>query len=315
MNDNFEIELREIDKKLIEIKTFIKSTGIDLSGEVEALEYRKNELMKTLYENLEPWEKVQIARNKNRPNYKDYIDGMIDGFVELHGDRYFMDDGAIVGGIGYIDGIPITIICHAKGKNTEENIYRNFGSPYPEGYRKALRLMKQAEKFNRPIICLIDTQGAYCGIGAEERGQGEAIARNLFELSDINTPIVSVIIGEGGSGGALALGVADKVLMLENAIYSVISPEGCASILMKDSSKADEAAKVLKLTAENLLELKVIDDIIKEPIGGAHNDIDFTVKNTKKAILDILLGLLELDKESLIEERYSKIRNIGAYIE
>ena len=175
---------------------------------------------------LDPWEIVQIARNKNRPNYKDYIDGMVDGFVELHGDRYYKDDEAIVGGIGYLNGIPVTIISHAKGKNIEENIKRNFGSPYPEGYRKALRLMKQAEKFKRPIICLIDTQGAYCGIGAEERGQGEAIARNLLELSDLKTPIISVVIGEGGSGGALALGIADKVFMLENSIYSVISPEG-----------------------------------------------------------------------------------------
>lgn len=313
--ENFELELKEIERKLEEIRKFIGSTGIDLSGEIEALEKRKKEINQEVYSNLTPWQKVQIARNKNRPNYSDYISGMIEGFVELHGDRYFKDDEAIVGGIGYLDGIPVTIISHAKGKNTEENIRRNFGSPYPEGYRKALRLMKQAEKFKRPVICLIDTQGAYCGIGAEERGQGEAIARNLLELSDLKTPVISVVIGEGGSGGALALGVADRVLMLENAIYSVISPEGCASILMKDSSKADEAAKVLKLTAEDLLELKVIDGIIKEPVGGAHNDTEITVRNTKKALVENLRKLIDIDKETLLEERYSKIREIGVFVE
>ncbi|MDP4091702.1 MAG: acetyl-CoA carboxylase, carboxyltransferase subunit beta, partial [Bacillota bacterium] len=191
-------------------------------------------------EKRDPWEIVQLARTKNRPNYKDYIEGMIDGFVEMHGDRNYRDDKSIVGGVGCLKGIPVTVISIAKGKSLEENMKRNFGSPYPEGYRKALRLMKQAEKFKRPIICLIDTAGAYCGVGAEERGQGEAIARNLLEMSDLKTPVISVVIGEGGSGGALALGVADKVFMLENSIYSVISPEGCASILMKDSSKADE---------------------------------------------------------------------------
>ena len=216
---------------------------------------------------------------------------MVDGFVELHGDRCYKDDDAIVGGVGYLKGIPVTIISHAKGKNIEENIKRNFGSPYPEGYRKALRLMKQAEKFKRPIICLIDTQGAYCGIGAEERGQGEAIARNLLELSDLKTPIISVVIGEGGSGGALALGIADKVFMLENSIYSVISPEGCASILMKDSSKADEASRILKLTSQDLMGLNVIDGIIDEPSGGAHNDVDSTVKNVKDTIYKNLLEL------------------------
>jgi acetyl-CoA carboxylase carboxyl transferase alpha subunit len=313
--DNLEIELKELERKLIEIKNFIESSGINLSSEVDTLEKRIIEINEEIYRNPDPWKKVQIARNKNRPNYKDYIDGMIDGFVELHGDRYFKDDGAIVGGVGYINGIPVTIISHAKGKSTEENISRSFGSPYPEGYRKALRLMKQAEKFNRPIICLIDTQGAYCGIGAEERGQGEAIARNLLELSDIKTPVISIVIGEGGSGGALALGVADRVFMLENAIYSVISPEGCASILMKDSSKADEAAKVLKLTAENLLEFGVIDGIVAEPMGGAHNDTVLTVKNTKEVILDNLIKLMDIDKEKLVEERYTKIRSIGVYSE
>jgi acetyl-CoA carboxylase carboxyl transferase subunit beta len=274
-----------------------------------------NESKDLLDKNLDPWEIVQIARNKNRPNYKDYIEGIVDGFVECHGDRYYQDDEAIIGGIGYLHGIPVTIISHGKGKNIEEKIKRNFGSPYPEGYRKALRLMKQAEKFKRPIICLIDTQGAYCGIGAEERGQGEAIARNLLELSDLKTPIISVVIGEGGSGGALALGVADKVFMLENSIYSVISPEGCASILMKDSSKADEASRILKLTAKDLKELKVIDGIIDEPAGGAHNNVDYTVKNVKETIYKNLLKLLGKDIDNLVDERYGKLREIGNYIE
>ena len=264
---------------------------------------------------LDPWEKVLIARNKNRPNYEDYIASMFEGFVELHGDRCYKDDDAIVCGIGYLKGIPVTIISHAKGKNIEENIKRNFGSPYPEGYRKALRLMKQAEKFKRPVICLIDTQGAYCGIGAEERGQGEAIARNLLELSDLKTPIISVVIGEGGSGGALALGIADKVFMLENAVYSVISPEGCASILMKDSSKAAEASRILKLTAQDLIELNVIDGIINEPSGGAHNDVESTVKNVKDTIYINLLKLINKDIDTLVDERYGKLRQVGKYIE
>lgn len=265
--------------------------------------------------NRDPWEIVQLARNKNRPNYKDYIEGMIEGFVELHGDRNYGDDEAIVGGIGYLNGLPVTVISIAKGKNLEENIKRNFGSPYPEGYRKALRLMKQAEKFKRPVICLIDTAGAYCGVGAEERGQGEAIARNLLEMSDLRTPIISVIIGEGGSGGALALGVADKFFMLENSIYSVISPEGCASILMKDSSKADEASRILKLTPKDLIRLKVIDGIINEPAGGAHNNPQYTVKNVKATIYKNLLKLLKKDIEALVDERYGKLREIGSYVE
>lgn len=313
--NNQELELKEVERKLKEIKTFMESTGIDLSGERDVLEAKKKSIMGDLYENLDPWQKVQIARHKNRPNYEDYIKGMLTSFMEFHGDRYYGDDGAIVGGVGYFEGIPVTLISHAKGKDTSENIKRNFGSPYPEGYRKSLRLMKQAEKFHRPIICLIDTQGAYCGIGAEERGQGEAIARNLLELSDLNTPIISVVIGEGGSGGALALGVGDRVLMLENAIYSVISPEGCASILMKDSTRANEAAKVLKLTSEDLLEFGIIDEIIKEPVGGAHLDGELTVTNVKAVIHRHLLELMDKNQTTLVEERYNKIRDIGVVLE
>lgn len=308
-------KLTEIDKKLQTVKEFIETTGIDLSGEYEQLLEDKKRILQEMYLNFTPWQRVQAARHKNRPNYLDYINGMLKGFIEFHGDRSFRDDGAIVGGVGYLNEIPVTFISHAKGKTTEENIERNFGMPHPEGYRKALRLMKQAEKFERPVICLIDTPGAYCGIGAEERGQGEAIARNLMEMSDLKTPIISVVIGEGGSGGALALGVADAVMMLENAIYSVISPEGCASILLKDSSKAEEAAKYLKLTAQDLLKLKVIDEIIKEPIGGAHNDRDMTVKSVKDTIYKHLLKLKNVNKDELIENRYKKIRSIGIFIE
>lgn len=313
--DNLEKEIRDIDEKIKKIKEFIKSTGIDLSGEIEALNSKREELNKALHSPITPWEKVQIARHKNRPNYKDYIDGMLEGFVELHGDRNYRDDAAIVGGIGCLNGIPITFISHAKGRNTEENIKRNFGSAHPEGYRKALRLMKQAEKFKRPVICLIDTFGAYCGIGAEERGQGEAIARNLFEMSDLRTPIISVVIGEGGSGGALALGVGDYVYMLENSVYSVISPEGCASILLKDSSKADEAAKYLKLTSNDLLRLGIIDGIIKEPPGGAHNNIKATVESVKNTLNSCLSSLLKRDIDELLEERYKKLRSRGVYLE
>lgn len=309
--NNFELELKEIEKKIIAIKEFIETTGIDLSGEYEDLEEKRIELMKKISLNLNPWQRVGIARHKSRPNFNDYINGMLRGFVEFHGDRTFKDDSAIVGGVGYLNDIPVTFISHAKGKTTEENIYRNFGMPHPEGYRKALRLMKQAEKFKRPVICLIDTPGAYCGIGAEERGQGEAIARNLLEMSDLRTPVISVVIGEGGSGGALALGVADRVLMLENSIYSVISPEGCASILLKDSAKADEAAEFLKLTAQDLLGLNIIDGIIEETPGGAHEDPKSTIGNVKNAIYNNLKELLEKDINVLIEERYNKIRSIG----
>lgn len=313
--DDLELELREIENKITAVKEFMETTGIDLSGEYEALDEKRMELIKKISMNLTPWQKVQIARHKNRPNFSDYINGMLDEFIEFHGDRSFKDDNAIVGGIGYLKDIPVTFISHAKGKTTEENIYRNFGMPHPEGYRKALRLMKQAEKFKRPIICLIDTPGAYCGIGAEERGQGEAIARNLLEMSDLKTPIVSVVIGEGGSGGALALGVADRVLMLENSIYSVISPEGCASILLKDSSRADEAAKYLKLTAQDLLKLNIIDGIIGEVPGGAHEDPKTTVENVGNEIYRNLKELLKKDTGVLINERYSKIRNIGIFSE
>lgn len=313
--NNLEMELKEVERKLLAVTEFIESTGIDLSGEYEALEEKRDALLKKLSLISSPWQRVQLARHRQRPNFSDYIDGMLEGFMELHGDRLYGDDMAIVGGIGYLNGIPVTFISHAKGKTTEENIQRNFGMPHPEGYRKALRLMKQAEKFKRPVICLIDTPGAYCGIGAEERGQGEAIARNLLEMSDLETPVISVVIGEGGSGGALALGVADRVLMLENSVYSVISPEGCASILLKDASRAEEAAKYLRMTSKDLLEFGIIDEIIAEPSGGAHNSASDTVLRVKEQVYRNLVEVMKLDRDKLIEERYKRIRSIGKYLE
>ncbi|GMQ59520.1 acetyl-CoA carboxylase carboxyltransferase subunit alpha [Vallitalea sediminicola] len=257
---------------------------------------------------MDPWEKVSIARMAERPTSEDYIRLIFDDFIEFHGDRLYSDDKAIIGGIGLLEGIPITVIGQQKGRSTKENIDRNFGMPHPEGYRKTLRLMKQAEKFGRPIICFVDTPGAYCGLGAEERGQGEAIARNLFEMARLKVPIISVVIGEGGSGGALALAVSDRVWMLENSIYSILSPEGFASILWKDSKRAKEAAEVMKITAEDLLEFGIIDKIIEEPDGGAHNSFHEISEELKDSFIKQVEELKELDKERLIENRYNRYR-------
>ena len=265
------------------------------------------ELIKT----MSSWDKVNTARHKERPTGEFYIKNIFTNFLELHGDRNFGDDSAIICGIGLIDKIPVTIISITKGSNTKENIERNFGMPKPEGYRKALRLMKQAEKFKRPVICFIDTPGAFCGVDAEERGQGEAIARNLMEMSRLKTPIVSVLMGEGGSGGALALAVADIVLMLEHSIYSILSPEGFASILWKDGGRAKEAAEVMKITAQDLIEYKVIDKIVKEPHGGAHKNPSRMALALKKEIIDELKSLQAKDTADILEKRYNKYRCIG----
>lgn len=265
------------------------------------------ELIKT----MSSWEKVNIARHKDRPTGSYYIKNIFDDFIELHGDRNFGDDAAIIGGIGYLNKVPVTVIAITKGANTKENIKRNFGMPKPEGYRKALRLMKQAEKFHRPVICFIDTPGAFCGVEAEERGQGEAIARNLMEMSRLKTPIISVLMGEGGSGGALALAVCDKVLMLEHAIYSILSPEGFASILWKDGSKAKEAAEVMKITAQDLYQFKIIDKIVKEPYGGAHKNPKRMALKLKKELIDSLESIKDIEIETLVSERYEKFRKIG----
>ncbi|BEP29149.1 acetyl-CoA carboxylase carboxyltransferase subunit alpha [Helicovermis profundi] len=259
------------------------------------------------------WRKVELARHKDRPTTLEYISLIFEDFIELHGDRLFSDDKAIVGGIAKIDGMPVTVIGHQKGRNVTENIKRNFGMAHPEGYRKSLRLMKQAEKFNRPIICFIDTPGAYCGIEAEERGQGEAIARNLFEMADLKVPVISIIIGEGGSGGALALGVGNKVYMLTNTIYSILSPEGFATILWKDSSKARYASEIMKITAEDLLGFNIIDEIIEEDEKGAHINIANTAKKLKKQLLFDLNGFKKLNGTELVEHRYNKFRNMGEF--
>lgn len=253
---------------------------------------------------------MTIARDAKRLTALDYINGLFEDFTELHGDRLFGDDCAIVGGIGFFDEKPVTIIAHQKGRNTKENITRNFGMPNPEGYRKSLRLMKQAEKFKRPIICFVDTPGAYCGIGAEERGQGEAIARNLMEMSALKVPIVSIFIGEGGSGGALALAVANEVWMLENSIYSILSPEGFASILWKDGKKAKEASKIMKITAHDLYDLGIIEKVIKEPVGGIEENKEKVIEDIRKDIKEFLLRMEKMSVQEILDERYNKFRKV-----
>lgn len=262
---------------------------------------------------LSSWDKVQLARKQDRPNAEYYIHHIFSDFIELHGDRSFADDKSIIGGIGRLGDIPVTVIAQNKGMNTKENIANNFGMAHPEGYRKALRLMKQAEKFQRPVICLIDTPGAYCGIEAEERGQGEAIARNLLEMARLRTPIISGVIGEGGSGGALALGVADRIFMQENTIYSILSPEGFASILWKDSSRAEEAAGVMKIIAQDLYDFKIIDKVIAEPIGGAHKDPKGAVMLLEEYLKQELQQLIEIPLDRLVETRYERFREYGEF--
>lgn len=264
---------------------------------------------------LSAWDKVSLVRKAERPTSLEYIENIFEGFFELHGDRYFGDDEAIVGGIAKLDGKPVTIIAQQKGRNTKENIERNFGMPNPEGYRKALRLMRQAEKFHRPVVCFIDTPGAFCGIGAEERGEGEAIARNLMSMSMLKTPVISIGIGEGGSGGALALAVSDEVWMLEHAIYSILSPEGFASILWKDSTRASEAADAMKITAQDLLKFGIIEKVIEEPEGGAQKDIKSVALDIKNNLIETFAELQNLSTDDLLEKRYNKYRKIGAFKE
>ena len=264
--------------------------------------------------NKSAWKRVTIARKAERPKTSDYIEKIFTDFIELHGDRLFGDDKSIIGGIAELDGIAVTVIGEQKGKNAKENIERNFGMPNPEGYRKALRLMKQAEKFGRPIITFIDTPGAYPGMEAEERGQGEAIARNLLEMSRLKVPTISIVIGEGSSGGALAIGVTDKIIMLENSIYSILSPEGFASILYKDSNKAQDAADKMKITAEELKKLGIIDEVIKEPEEGAQENFENVCQNLKNMLLKNMKELSKINKDDLVEQRYQKFRNIGGIV-
>lgn len=264
---------------------------------------------------LTPYERLEVVRHKGRPTVRDYIPLIFDEFIEMHGDRYFGDDGAIMGGIGSLNGLPVTIIAEVKGRNINENKDSNFAMPHPEGYRKALRLAKQAEKFRRPVICFIDTPGAFCGVEAEKRGQGEAIARNIMEFMRLRTPIVSVVLGEGGSGGALALGVCDELAVLENSIYSVISPRGFASILWKDASKEKEACAIMKITAEDMIDLQVAERVIEEPLGGAHNDVNQTAENIAEFLYKTLNKKLKIDIDVLLNERYTKFRKVGEVIE
>ncbi|RTR29623.1 acetyl-CoA carboxylase carboxyl transferase subunit alpha [Robertmurraya yapensis] len=309
----FEKPVLELRKKIAELKEITKDADVDLSDEIEKLEVRLERLEKEIYENMKPWDRVQIARHPNRPTTLDYIPLLFTDFFEVHGDRTFGDDAAIVAGVGKFQGLPVTIIGHQRGKDTKENIRRNFGMPHPEGYRKALRIMKQADKFGRPIICFIDTKGAFPGKAAEERGQSEAIARNLFEMAGLKVPVICIVIGEGGSGGALALGVGNHLHMLENSTYSVISPEGAASILWKDASKAKQAAEKMKITAPDLKELNVIDEIIPEVKGGAHKDKDIQAQAIHEVILKSLKELLKLSEQELINQRYEKYKAIGQF--
>ena len=289
--------------------------GIDVSSEVEVLREKLLEISRQTYENLSPMEQVLVARHPQRPYTLDYIDLICTDWIELHGDRAFRDDQAIVGGWARIRGRTVMMIGHQKGRSMKENLDRNFGMPHPEGYRKALRLMKQAEKFGRPVVTLIDTPGAYPGIGAEERGQGEAIATNLREMARLRTPLISVIIGEGGSGGALALGVTDRIMMLEHSVYSVISPEGCSAILWRSAEHREEAASALQLTADDLLNHGVCDEIIPEPVGGAHSNWDSAGAHLEDALDRVLSELAELTIEQLLESRWAKYEAIGTWRE
>ena len=309
----FEQPLAELKSKIAELRKFGAEKQIDFSEEIRRLEERYAQLEDELYTTMTSAEKMQLARHPQRPTTIDYINTIFTDFIEFHGDRLYGDDLAIVGGLAKLNGIPVTVVGHQKGKDTKDNIARNFGCPHPEGFRKALRLMRQANKFKRPIVTFIDTKGAFPGNAAEERGQGEAIARNLLEMASFRVPIICIVIGEGGSGGALALGLGNKVLMLENAIYSVISPEGAASILYKDASKALHAAEAMKITADHILELGVIDGIIPEPKGGAHRDLATQAEHIKSAIWEQLQQLLSLNEQELLEDRYRKFRDIGRF--
>jgi acetyl-CoA carboxylase carboxyl transferase subunit alpha len=308
---DFEKPILELELKIAELKSLASDGSIDLSEEIKTLEARLEKVRKEIFESLTPWQKVQIARHPKRPYAMDYIHMVMLDFIELHGDRMFHDDKAIVGGFAKIDEEKVLVLGHQKGRDTKENLIRNFGSAHPEGYRKAMRLMKLAEKFNVPMVVFIDTPGAYPGIGAEERGQANSIAHNLREMITLKVPIIVVVIGEGGSGGALGIGIGDRVYVMENAYYSVISPEGCAAILWKDRLKAPEAAEVLKLTAKDLLGLGIIDGEIPEPLGGAHRDPEEAAQSIKRCIKKALKELKKLSIESLLESRYEKFRRMG----
>jgi len=311
----FEKPILELETKIQELKQFAQVEKVDFSAEIARLERKVARLQEEIFANLTPWQRTQIARHPNRPYGMDYIRLMLTDFIELHGDRAFSDDKAIVGGFARLDGMPLVVIGHQKGRDTKEKLARNFAMANPEGYRKALRLMKMAEKFGKPVLTLVDTPGAYPGIGAEERGQAEAIARNLREMSELRVPVVVVITGEGGSGGALGIGVGDTVLMLEYAIYSVISPEGCASILWRDPAKAPEAAAAMGITAQTLKRLELIDEIVPEPVGGAHRNHQEMASMLKGFLVKAFEQLRPVPVEDLLEQRYQKFRRMGVFEE
>jgi acetyl-CoA carboxylase carboxyl transferase subunit alpha len=311
----FEKDIANLEQQIAQLRQLAEEHGLDVSDEVSVLQQKLDALRQDTWRNLSAVERVQLARHPKRPFTLDYIDRAFSDFVELHGDRAYRDDEAIVCGWARLDGRSVMVIGHQKGRDMKENLRRNFGMPHPEGYRKALRLMKIAEKFGTPIITLIDTPGAYPGLGAEERGQAEAIARNLLEMARLHVPVIAVVIGEGGSGGALALGVADRILMFENSIYSVISPEGCAAILWKTAGAKDKAAEALKLTARDLAELDVIDDVIPEPLGGAHTDWDASAGALRSALLRHLAELDPVEPGERRRQRWTKFEGMGAWRE
>lgn len=308
---DFEQPIAELEAKIEELRLVGTDTDINISDEIARLKAKSKDLTRSIFASLTPWQITQLARHPSRPHFLDYIETLFTDFDELHGDRHYADDQAIVGGLARFDGQPVVVIGHEKGRKTKEKIMRNFGMPQPEGYRKALRLMKLAERFKLPIFTFIDTAGAYPGIGAEERNQSEAIARNLFEMSQLGTPIICTVVGEGGSGGALAIGVGDAVLMLQYSIYSVISPEGCASILWKSAQKASDAADALGLNAERLIKLKLIDEVIPEPLGGAHRDPDEMSKRLKSSLQKHLQQVQNKSIEGLLEERMARLMAYG----
>lgn len=307
--------MHETLEELEALRQRVEQLPAEAANEIAALQGQIESLQKRLHGEMTAWDHVQLSRHEGRPYSLDYISRIFTGFREIHGDRRYGDDNAIVGGMAYLDDQPVMVIGQQKGRNTKERLFRNYGMPRPEGYRKAMRLMYLAEKFGRPIICFIDTPGAYPGIGAEERGQAQAIAENLRSMSRITVPIVVTVLGEGGSGGALAIGVGDRVLMMEHSIYSVISPESCSAILWKDQEHAKEAADALKLTAEHLLRFHVIDGIVKEPAGGAHLDWDSAAESLKTALIENLAALESLNTETLLDQRYRRFRRIGEFVQ
>lgn len=310
---DFEKPIAELDANISELKQISEEEGVDRSSEISELEAHRDRLIEQIFSNLTAWDKTLTARHPNRPYSLDYIRMIFDDFTELHGDRVFTDDKAIIGGIASLNGEPVMVIGHQKGRDLKDRQYRNFGSAKPDGYRKAGRLMKLAEKFHRPIICLVDTPAADCGIGSEERGISEAIARNMFLMSTLKVPIIVIVIGEGGSGGAIGIAVGNRILMLEHSIYSVIPPEGCAAIIWRDATKGAEAAEALRLTAQSALQYGVIDEIIAEPLGGAHRDHDKAALIVKQTIAENLSSLRKLSPQDLVEQRYSKFRAMGVY--